>query len=732
MNYEAFLAGKSHRSDAVGFDLPAERTHPMLFPFQRDIVRWALRRGRAAIFADCGMGKTLMQVEWARHVPGPCLIFAPICVGEQTIAEAAKIGVEIGPHGNGAPVEIVNYERAHKVDPSRYQSVVLDESSILKSVDGKTRGLLLEMFHATPYRLCCTATPAPNDPTEIGNHAHFLGVMTRAEMLASFFVNRGEGNRSWDLKGHAEEAFYRWLASWACFIRRPSDLGYCNDGFDLPPLDVRGEIVKTTTTAPGMLFQDRLRGVTDRSAVRKATVDVRVQRAVDLARDSHGQAIVWCGLNTEQDSVAEALGDECVSVQGADDEDTKRARVARFLSGEARILVSKPSIVGFGMNFQNAPTQVFVGLSDSYETYYQTIRRSWRYGQTRPVTAHIVLTDLEEEILANVKRKETEAAIMQDAMVGRIADMERAEIQGRAEVAPYSEDRREGAGWTLWRGDCIEVMRRLPAASVDLAVFSPPFSSLYTYSASDRDLGNCRGSSEFFDHFAYVVAGLLRLMKPGRLVACHCQQVTTQKARDGEIGLVDFRGDLIRCFQAGGFIYHGEVCIDKNPQAQAIRTKSKSLLFVQMEKDASWLRPALADYILVFRAPGENAVPIKPDCTRDEWIEWAHPIWYHIRESDTLHVAEARDEKDEKHICALQLPTIRRCIRLWSNRGETVLSPFAGIGSEGYEAVLSGRRYVGIELKEGYAAVAAKNLARAEAKVAEGLLFATQGMKEAE
>jgi DNA modification methylase len=281
-----------------------------------------------------------------------------------------------------------------------------------------------------------------------------------------------------------------------------------------------------------------------------------------------------------------------------------------------------------------------------------------------------------------------------------------------------------GDGWRLTEGDCIDGVSGLAADSVDLSVFSPPFISLYTYTASERDMGNCANAAEFFEHFSFLIAELLRVTKPGRHACVHVQQVAAMLERDGYIGIKDFRGDTIRAFQAGGWIYHGEVCIDKDPQAQAIRTKAKGLLFVQMRKDSSWSRPALADYILVFRKPGENAVPVQPDISNEDWIQWARPIWYGIRESDTLHVAEARGDDDERHICPLQLGTIERCVRLWSNPGELVLSPFAGIGSEGYEAVRLGRRFLGFELKPSYARVAAENLRAAERAKAQGSLFA--------
>lgn len=284
-----------------------------------------------------------------------------------------------------------------------------------------------------------------------------------------------------------------------------------------------------------------------------------------------------------------------------------------------------------------------------------------------------------------------------------------------------------GENYELREGDCIEELATVPDNYVDLSVYSPPFSSLYTYSASDRDIGNCSSHAEFLEHMDFMIRDLLRVTKPGRLTCCHIAQLTSTKATHGVIGLIDLRGAIVKAFTDAGWIYHGDVCIDKDPQAQAIRTHSKALLFVQLRKDSSWLRPALADYILVFRKPGENAVAIHPDLTNNEWIEWARPIWYGIDETDTLNTAIAREDKDERHICPLQLGTIERCIRLWSNPGDLVLSPFAGIGSEGFEAVKRGRRFLGFELKASYAKTAGANLALAETLREQGTLFAEVG-----
>lgn len=291
----------------------------------------------------------------------------------------------------------------------------------------------------------------------------------------------------------------------------------------------------------------------------------------------------------------------------------------------------------------------------------------------------------------------------------------------------YVTDEAEGSGWRLMLGDSCERLGEIPDDSIDFSISSPPFSSLYTYSPSDRDIGNCQDRDEFIAHYRFIVDHMLRVVKPGRLVAVHCQQVTLQKAKDGMMGLTDFRGDLIKLYVDAGFIFHGEVTIDKDPQAQAIRTKAHALMFVSLKRDGVNVRPALADYVLIFRVPGENAIPVDTDVDNETWIEWARPVWFGIRESATLNTVVAKQDADERHICPLQLPLIERCVRLWTNKGETVLSPFAGIGSEGYEAVRLGRKFLGVELKPSYWSTAVSNLTEAERIRDEAKLFPDVG-----
>lgn len=713
-DYAAFLASKRRALHEAG--VAYRDPHPLLFAWQRELVAWALRKGRAAIFADCGLGKTLMQLEWARHF-GKTLIVAPLGVALQTIAEAERIGLTVQPVArpgdSDAPLQIVNYEKLHHFVGAPYDAIVLDESSILKSLDGKTRTMLLRKFTTIPYRLCCTATPAPNDISELGNHAEFVGALTSPEMLATFFVHDDAG---WRLKGHAQEAFWQWVALWGCFVRMPSDLGHDDDGFVLPLLHVADEVVAASYRPRGMLFADAPGGVGGRLEARRRTIGPRVEHAARVIDATADQWVVWCGLNDEARGLADRLGNRAVEISGSDGEEERIDKAESWRAGQVQTLISKPKIYGHGMNWQFCHRILFLGMGDSYEQYYQAIRRCWRYGQHEPVDVRIVVTDAETAIAMNVRRKEQQHAQLAAGVARAVRDVQIAEVRGMdIDTSAYETGAQSGDGWTMRLGDTVELLPTLDAHSVGLSVFSPPFASLYTYSASERDLGNVNGYEEFFAQFRFVIPALLRATMSGRRACVHVQQVPLLKGKHGVIGQYDFRADCVRAFVAAGWVYDGEVVIDKDPQAQAIRTHSKALLFVQKERDASWLRPAMADYILLFRAPGDNPQPVKPgaDVTNEEWIQWARPIWYGIDETDTLNYREARDDKDERHICPLQLGTIDRCVRLWSNPGDLVFDPFAGIGSTGYAALQRDRRFVGIELKRGYWDIACKNLSAA-------------------
>ena len=692
-----------------------------LFEFQQAISDWATTKKQAAVFADCGLGKTLIQLDWLRQLGGG-LIVAPLAVAQQTKDEARKLGlgcayVRSQGEVDGAGIYVTNYEMLHAFNPSLWDAVVLDESSILKSVDGKTRAYLIEHWAQVPNRLCCTATPAPNDMTEFGNHSEFLGVMPRAQMLAMFFVHDDDG---WRLKGHAREAFYEWLASWAVMFQLPEQLGFAGDGFHLPPITSEQVTVPIDpagfAAATGRLFVNGLSGIEGRLAARRQSLSGRVDKAVQIIQQSGEPWIVWCGLNDEGRQLAQRIHGSAL-VEGSQPLDEKVRQIGRFLDHSAPVLITKVKVAGFGLNLQQCHNVMFLGISDSYEAYYQAIRRCWRYGQESPVRVVIVTSDLEGVVVDNIRRKESEHQGAINAMVERAAYYGAFELNGESKPTKEADRKIDrGDGWQIHQGDCIEELSTMPESSVDFSVFSPPFLSLYSYSDDDRDLGNSHTDDDFRAMYWQVAEGLFRVIKQGRLVAVHCAQVSATLNHDGFIGIKDFRGMLIAIMGEVGFLYHGDITIDKNPQAQAIRTHAKALLFKQLTKDASWLRPGLADYILIFRKPGEPEHVIHPDISNEEWITWAHPVWYGLRESDTLNTAEARTERDEKHIAPLQLGVIERSIRLWSNPGETVLSPFMGIGSEGYVALQQNRRFVGIELKPEYYEVAKKNLVRALAE----------------
>ncbi|MCP4645817.1 MAG: helicase [bacterium] len=731
MDYREFLAGKAISTPDAGLDLVPD-LNPMLFDFQRDIGRWALRRGRAAIFADCGLGKTPMQLEWAKHVPGDVLILAPLAVAPQTVREGEKFGAPVRYVRDGADVDpgisIANYEMLHHFDVSRFAGIVLDESSILKAYTGKFRNQIIESFASTPYRLACTATPAPNDFMELGNHAEFLGAMSRTEMLSMFFVHDGGETQKWRIKRHAQKEYWRWICSWAVMIRKPSDLGYDDGDFTLPPLRMHEHVVPVDEcdSEDGMLFRLPASTLRERQTERRLTVDRRADVAAEMANASDEPWLIWCDRNDESRALAERIPD-AVEITGSDKLDRKESAMLDFSAGKIRVLVTKPSIAGFGMNWQHCRNVAFVGLSDSYEQFYQAVRRCWRFGQTQEVHCHIITAATEGAVVANIKRKERDAQHMASSMVGNMHDYNEQNIRGTESMtATYEPETEQGDGWTAHMGDCVDICHAMDDNSIDYTVFSPPFASLYTYSNSDRDMGNCKDDGEFMTHFGFLIGDLLRITKPGRLCSFHCMNLPTVKCRQGYIGLRDFRGDLIRLFEAAGWIYHSEACIWKDPVTAMQRTKALGLLHKQLKKDSCMSRQGIPDYFVTMRKPGTNPNPVAGELSEwvgddtfkntgnlsiDIWQRYASPIWTDINPSRTLQHRSAREHNDERHICPLQLDVIERGVQLWSNPGDLVLSPFMGIGSEGHVALSRGRRFVGVELKESYYRQAVKNLA---------------------
>lgn len=440
MNYKQWLQSRDQRIRDFTIKRGLDDLNDTLFPHQKQLVHWALETGRAAIFADTGLGKTPMQAEWARHVveeEGRVLIVAPLAVSQQTVAEAKRLlGVDIVYDRTGksdAPIVITNYEMAEHFDPAQFAGVVLDESSILKSYDGKTRTKLIEMFSRTPYRLCCTATPAPNDHMELGNHSEFLGVKSRNEMLAEFFIHDMAKTQQWRVKGHAKHAFWAWVGAWASLLKRPSDLGFDDDGFILPPLveetiDIFTDI--RDAHMAGQLFPVEATTLTDQREMRKATTQKRIDAIARIVNgdESNEPALIWCEYNEEAKRMAAAIPD-AVEINGSDPLDTKAERMLGFANGDYRVLVTKPKIAGFGMNWQHCRRVYFMGASHSFESTYQAIRRCWRFGQTQPVIVRTCVADRERDVVANYKRKQEQAEEMAEAAAAqfRIENKERVE-----------------------------------------------------------------------------------------------------------------------------------------------------------------------------------------------------------------------------------------------------------------------------------------------------------------
>jgi len=727
MNYDNFVLTKTKRAQCIGFE-PMPIRSP-LFDWQAHIVKWAVRKGRAALFEDCGLGKTAQQLEWAdqvaRKTGGSVLILTPLAVAHQTAHEAEKFGIsarvaESESDIKNSGIYITNYEKLEKFNAQNFSGVVLDESSILKNFTGKMRQMLTSAFSETPYRLCCTATPSPNDYTEFGQHADFLGVCTPQQMLCTFFINDTFNTGDWRLKKHAEMEFWKWVASWAACVSRPSDIGYCDEGYILPKLNIQTTIVKVDETAgaqDGELFRHATLSATTMHKEMRITSPARVAKVAELVNASKDAWIVWCNTNDESEQLAKSIPD-AVEVKGSDTAKQKEESLDAFTEGRARVIITKPGIAGYGLNWQHCSNVAFVGLSYSFEDFYQALRRSYRFGQKKQVNACIVQASTEGAILKTVNKKIQQHKEMQEKM--KIAAEAFRESEKKELTMKTTIDTAYGEGWELHHGDCVRVAKQIADESVDFSIFSPPFADLFTYSNDLQDMGNCSDLEEFQKHFEILIAEIARIMVPGREVAVHCVDLLATKWKHGYIGFQDFSGEIIRSFWKHGFVLHSRITIWKSPVTEMQRTKAHGLLHKTLTSDSAGSRVGAPDYLLVFRKPGENPKPITKDKSKypvDWWQEVASPVWMTVDQGRVLNRDGARDNADEKHICPLQLDVIERGIELWSNPGDLVYSPFTGIGSEGYGALNLGRRFIGSELKQSYFNQACVNLKNAKSQM---------------
>ena len=433
--YEEFLRRKEITVPSAGIDVENITISDELFDFQRDIVLWALKKGKAAIFAGTGLGKTLMQLEWARHIGGTVLILAPLAVSKQTISEGGKFGITVHhcrsqEDVTDGGINITNYERMERFDLSTFRGIVLDESSILKAQAGKIRAQLIASCQKIPYRLACTATPAPNDLMELCNHSEFLGVMSSGEMLATFFVHDGGEMRKWRLKGHAVQDFWQWVASWSVMLTNPKDLGYNGTRYNLPPLRISQHTVHTERQ-PETLFAVEALTLQERQQARRDSVQDRAQACAEIVNADADQWLVWCNLNSEADAL-KALITDAVEISGSDHPDVKERAAVDFATGRIRVLISKPLIFGMGLNFQRCHKMAFVGLSDSFEQYYQSVRRCWRFGQEHPVDVQIITADTEGAVVENIQRKEKQFEEMLSGMIAETQNITKDNIRSTA------------------------------------------------------------------------------------------------------------------------------------------------------------------------------------------------------------------------------------------------------------------------------------------------------------
>lgn len=743
MDYREFLKTKKIKSDYYGFD-PELPINAYLKEWQETVLRWAIKRGRAALFLDTGLGKTIIQLEWARHVfektKKPVLILAPLAVSHQTKREADKFSIECDVNVCSIQddvidgINITNYEKIHKFDASKFSGVVIDESSILKSYTAKTKQLFIDLFQEFRYRLACTATPAPNDHLELGNHAEFLGVMQSNEMIARWFINDTQHFGNYRLKGHAIKDFWEWVSSWAACITKPSDLGFSDEGYDLPALNIGKTVIEADifNNTDGKILRLPEMSTTSMHRELRKTAPFRAKEVAKIVNSSDETWLIWCYTNYEADELMNYV-DGAIEIRGSHSDEIKKKRLLDFIDGKIRILVTKPKIAGHGLNLQHCHNTAFIGLSYSYEVWYQTIRRFWRFGQKNPVNCQLVLSITEMPLFDTVMRKQGKHDEMKENMRKYVTT----DYMLKGDVKLKNKEQFnhvKNDDFTIYQGDSCEVSKTIDDNSIDFSIFSPPFSSLYIYSDSLRDMGNCQDDEEFFNHFDYLIPEMLRMTRPGRLCAVHCKNLVYYKNQRGSAGLRDFRGEIIQHFTKFGWDFHSEITIWKSPETEMQRTKAHGLLHRQLCSDSSFSRQGLPDYLVIFRkwskeaSQDELVSPVNLDgaerirfdeyvgdeppeiLQKDDprhysikvWQKYASPVWFDINQMDVLNVDQARKGKDEKHICPLQLGVIRRALHLWTNPGDVVFSPFAGIGSEGVVSLKEDRKFVGVELKKEY------------------------------
>jgi len=774
-SYNDILEEKKPKLINRGFILDKEWSH--LYPFQSFCVRTALEKGKYALFEGCGLGKTRQQITWAHEVMiytgRPCLILAPLAVVGQTIEEGEKIGIEVIEYVPEmytldplpSTIFISNYEQLDNLPVEQFAGIVLDESSILKSFTGTTKRKLIEAFCDTPYKLACTATPSPNDLNEIGNHSEFLDVLDAQDMRAKWFV-RDEGMNNYRLKGHAKADFYAWMRTWCKMFNNPADIGFPMDGYNLPAVNYQEVIIKAEVRNTGKLFNEGHVNATSFHREVKLTMVQRLEEVATIVNNSTENFIIWIEQNEEGERLRELIPD-AVEVRGSDKTTYKKDKLLGFARNEFRVLITKGEIAGFGMNYQNCHNMIFANPSFSFETIYQCICRELRFGQFNTVNVWMVSTDTMENVVANYKIKEKQHFEMLEEMNNGINH----KIYGLLTDYTFREVRTSDC-W-LMKGDCCIESKRIADKAARLIVYSPPFSALFTYSNYIHDMGNNDSHEAFFRQYAYQLKENYRILQDGGIMCCHTKNLGVYKNSSGYTGMYDFTGDHTRAVLDAGFKLHCIITIWTDPVLEMQRTKTQRLLYKTVTSDSSYTGVGMPEFIYVFRkwdGNEEDWSPVtnltKKNFPLDKWQEWASPVyrenllnyekadlvstilqlkaetfrlkydcnsglpdhwyddvWFDIKRTDVLNGKEGTALGDEKHIAPLQLEVNHRCVNLWSNKGDTIFTPFLGIGSELYEAVLNDRKGIGIELKDSYFDVSVRNILKAETSKLQTKLF---------
>lgn len=729
-NYLDFLESKQKHHILSGFNVDIESLNKKLFPFQKFCVHRSLEYGKYAIFSGTGTGKSLMQCSWAsevvKYTNKSVLILAPLAVSGQTISIAADMGIEINKYSqtddNECGIYITNYEQVDNISSEFIESlsgIVIDEASVLKNPNGVYRNKLIDIFKNTPYKSVFSATPSPNDPMEIGSYSEFLDVMSYKEVLAMYFVHDAGETQKWRIKKHAKKEFWNFVSSFALMFQVPKDIEFDNTGFDLPPLNLIEKKIITEKRDNGSLFNDIAVSATTFGKELRLTKIERLDQVAKIVNASNENFVVWIKHNSEEEYLKKLIP-EAIIVTGSDSIEEKEKNLLGFANNEFRVLISKTKICGFGMNWQNCHNTIYASPDFSFEAVYQSIRRFLRFGQQHAVNVWLITTDTMQNVIETFNRKQVLFEEMQKEM--SLSSKENLHVERLVKLKrKFKEYKTENFMYQL--GDSVQLIRQLENESIGFSIWSPPFPTLYVYSNEIEDMGNCKNFNEFFIGFNFLLPDLYRVMMSGRNVAVHCMDVPIQKGKEGYIGLRDFSGMIIDSFQKAGFIYHSRVTLWKNPVTEMQRTKALGLLHKQIKKDASMSRVGIPDYLLIFRKEGDNADPIihqdknpmLPNyLSVDMWQKYASPVWMDIDFGDTLNSKNAKDKDDEAHIAPLALPIINRALHLWSNEGDTILTTYGGIGSEGSEAIKLKRKAILFELKESYFNEGVQNCLNAE------------------